>query len=360
MGSSRKKILFITPYPHAEAPSQRFRFEQYFDALKANGFEIHQEPYWDLKTWEILYAKGKWLQKILGVIRAMFKRLLIIFKAPAYDFIFIHREFSPIGYPIIPLLIAKLLRKKIIFDFDDAIWIPNVSNSNRVFGFLKMYSNTSRFIKWSYKVSCGNDYLKNFALTYNSSSFFIPTTIDTNYHTPSVKKPDKRNFIIGWTGTHSTMKYLDELIPVFEKIIHNYPHVEIHVISNKDPEWNIPNLRFIQWNKENEIQDLSHFDVGVMPLEHDAWSEGKCGFKALQYLSIGVPAIASPVGVNTKIIQEGTNGFLCLTPQEWEEKISLLITNNEVLVNLQKNCRSSIMDIYSVKANTPHFLNLFD
>lgn len=353
-----KKILFITPYPFDSAPSQRFRFEQYFDILKKSGFEITQKPFWDSGTWDILYKKGKLLKKFTGLILAICRRYLMFFSILKYDFIFIHREYSPIGFPLMVWIISKLLRKKIIFDFDDAIWIPNVSESNRFFNRFKVYSNTQRIIKLSYKISCGNEYLRLFAEGYNKNAFYNPTTIDTdNYHNKE-RQINTEKFIIGWTGSHSTIKYLDEMIPVIKRLEQSFDF-EFHVISDHVPDWDLKSLRFIPWNKETEVENMLQFSIGLMPLSHDQWCEGKCGFKALQYMALSIPALVSPIGVNTQIVDHGYNGFYCRNHAEWESTIIRLINDKNLLLELSSKTKQKVIDHYSVQSNTENFLNLF-
>ena len=353
-----KKILFIAPYPKDSAASQRFRFEQYFQVLSGVGFTIDQKPFWDDKTWNILYKKGKQFRKLIGLVKAVIKRYLLLFIIRKYDFVFIHREYSPVGYPLAVWIISKVLHKKIIFDFDDAIWIPNVSESNRFFNVFKVYKNTSRIIKLSYKVSCGNEYLRLFAKQYNPNVIYNPTTIDTDHYHNKVRKINHEKFIIGWTGSHSTVKYLEEVIPVIEKLEKEFD-IEFHVISDKIPNWNLKCLRFIPWKKETEVEDMLSFSIGIMPLSHDQWCEGKCGFKALQYMALSIPALVSPVGVNTQIVDHAENGYYCRNVDEWEFYIKKLIMDKDLLARLSSNTLKKVIEQYSVKSNTANFLGLF-
>jgi len=126
------KILILAPYPAKEAPSQRFRFEQYLPALTEAGFEIDFQPFIQLTTWQILYKPGHLLQKALGILKGFVSRKIILFKMGKYDYVFIHREVAPLGPPIFEWIIAKILKKKIIYDFDDAIWLANTSENNKI------------------------------------------------------------------------------------------------------------------------------------------------------------------------------------------------------------------------------------
>jgi glycosyltransferase involved in cell wall biosynthesis len=137
--------------------------------------------------------------------------------------------------------------------------------------------------------------------------------------------------------------------------------VEFVVIADKPPSIQaIPSVKFVPWNTETEIQDLLEFDIGIMPLPDDEWAKGKCGFKALQYMALEFPAVASPVGVNTKIINHGQNGFLCSTPGEWEAALRMLIENEALRKQIGSNGRKTILESYSVTSNASNFLSLFE
>ena len=355
------KVLFLIPYPIGYAPSQRFRFEQYFGLLRENNIEMDIQPFWDKRTWKVIYQKGSFFTKLLGITKGLIRRILILFRVSGYDFVFIHREIIPIGYPVIGWLIAKVFEKKIIYDFDDAIWIPNTSDTNKFFSFLKNYTSAAKLCSWAYKVSCGNEYLCDYARRFNNNVIYNPTTIDTeNYHNKIRDHGSSDKFVIGWTGTHSTIQYLKVIVPVIEELEEKYDF-ELLVISDMKPDFTLRSLVYKQWNQETEIDDILLFSAGIMPLSDDSWANGKCGFKAIQYLALGIPALVSPVGVNTKIVDDRINGFICKTPEQWKENLEKLITNRELLNDLSqlRTGRQKVIDRYSVKSNADNFLNLF-
>lgn len=352
------KILFLTPYPHNEAPSQRFRFEQYYSFLTSAGFELTQTPFWSNNSWKILYQKGHFFKKSAALLKAILKRYFLLFQLAKYDFVFIHREFSPVGFPFGIWVIKNIWKKKIIYDFDDAIWLPNVSESNQWTSRLKNTGNTAYLCKVAYKISCGNDFLKRYAEQFNSSTFLIPTTIDTeNYHNV-IQAKNHQPFVIGWTGSHSTIKYLEIVVPVIEKIAQKHPIV-FRVISDKKPVFQLACLEFISWKKQSEIEDLAAFSIGLMPLKDDDWSRGKCGFKALQYMALGTPALVSPVGANIHIVDHNENGYFCENLDDWEKYILHLIKNPSELARLSANTRPKVEQHYSVNAVKEPFLALF-
>lgn len=363
------KILILCPYPHGEAPSQRFRFEQYLPYLQEKGFHITQKSFLDEETWRILYKPGNGFKKAWGIVLGFIKRLLLLLTVFKYDFVFIHREATPLGPPIIEWLIAKVFRKKIVYDFDDAIWLPNTSQENKIAAALKWHTKVKWICKWSYKVSCGNSYLADFAKQFNNNVVLIPTTIDTEYHQRNKKQDirdkkqvvankDSSPIIIGWTGTHSTEKYLQQLVPVLQDLEKEHLFV-FRVISNHNPKLSLKSFEYKVWNKATEIDDLNAFDIGVMPLEDDEWAKGKCGFKGLQYMALGIATIMSPVGVNKEIISHNENGFLASTSHEWHSYLTLLLTNTEKRKAIGTAGLQKINTTYSVLANRDNYENLF-
>ncbi|MEM1135524.1 MAG: glycosyltransferase family 4 protein [Bacteroidota bacterium] len=352
------KILILAPYPRQQAPSQRFRFEQYLDILEENGINYDYEPFIDDNTWKILHKPGYFFQKVTGVIRAFIRRFIKILSLKPYAYIFIHREASHIGPPVFEWIIAKIFKKKIIFDFDDAIWLPNYTAHNKAFNKLKYYAKIKKILCWSHKVSAGNTYLANFAREFNTEIKVNPTTIDTLHYHNNVKKQNTKAVVVGWTGTITTIKYLQSLIPVITKLEKHY-NFTFKVIANENPNFDLKSFSFKKWEKATEIEDLLSFNVGLMPLVEDKWSKGKCGFKALQYMSLGIPALVSPVGVNTEIVTHGKDGFICETEADWFLYLEKLINDAPLREVLGKTARQTIIKKFSVKSNTQNFISLF-
>lgn len=353
-----KKILFLVPYPLNVAPSQRFRVELFLPLLKMNGIEFDVQSFFDEKTWNVLYNSSSFIQKTMGVIKGFLRRIKMLFLLHRYEFVFIHREASPIGPPIFEFIMAKLFRKKIIFDFDDALWITDQSNQNPIAGWIKANWKIKYICKWSYKVIGGNEYLCNYAKQFCNDVVLIPTCVDTKGKHNRLNKEDREKVSVGWTGSHSTMKYLDKIVPLLERLVQEFG-IQVIIISNKKPSFTLSNMQFIQWNEENEVDDLLKIDIGIMPLEADPWCEGKCGFKLIQYMSLCIPAIASPVGVNKKIIEQGINGFLCETERDWHEALAVLINNHSLRKEMGIRGQEKIIQQYSVLAHERFFLSLF-
>lgn len=354
------KIFFIVPYPVAQSPSQRFRFEQYFGLLKEQKIHFEVQSFLSHNNWKVFYGQGKSLLKARCILAGFMKRARSLISISGYDFVFIHREAAPIGPPIFEWIIAKFLRKKVIFDFDDAIWLTDKKHESQIEKAIRWRSKVASICKWSYKVSAGNAYLADYAKGFNENVVVNPTTIDTiNVHKPAPNLKRSERIIVGWTGSHSTLKYLKDLEEVLLRVEEVFPSVDFCVIADKAPNLSLKRLIFKPWSVETEVTDLSQFDIGVMPLPDDEWAKGKCGFKALQYMAMEIATIASPVGVNTTIIKDGINGLLARNSSEWEKSLFLLIQEEDLRRRLGREGLLTVEQHYSVSSNMKNFLTLF-
>jgi glycosyltransferase involved in cell wall biosynthesis len=271
--------------------------------------------------------------------------------------VFVHREALLNGSYFIEYLFSKS-KAKLVFDFDDAIWLPNVSEHNKKLEWLKNYDKTFKIVALADLVTTGNDYLKNYALKFNSNVMVIPTTIDTNYHIP--KKTIKDSICIGWTGTSTTIKHFELIVPVLKRLKEKYQDkIYFKLIGDSSYTNDDLEINGCAWKLNTEIEDLTEIDIGIMPLPDDDWSKGKCAFKGLQYMALEIPTVMSPVGVNNEIINHGVNGFLANTFDEWVDKISKLIESEELRKKMGEKGRETIKNNYSVKARTADYLKIF-
>lgn len=359
----RKKVLFMVPYPLGEAPSQRFRFEQYFSVLPANSIEFDVQTFLTRASWRVFYKPGKITKKAAALGIGFCRRIVGTIGVWKYDFVFIHREVAPIGPPIFEWVIANIFRKKIIYDFDDAIWLTDNRSESLLTRTLKNRRKVSTICRMAYRVSCGNAYLASFARQYNNSVTFNPTTLDTdrlrNINLDQSRGSDQL-LTIGWTGSHSTLKYLEAIEPILQRIERGYPDVNFVFIADRPPRLNLSRMTFVRWNAETEVNDLMKIGIGLMPLPDDEWSKGKCGFKILQYMSLGIPSVSSAVGVNREIVKQDVNGFLCYTDDDWFRHIQSLIDNPLLRQRFGTAGRDTVLQHYSVNSNTATFLSLFE
>lgn len=355
-------IFFIHPYPEGQAPGQRFRFEQYLDILRSNGYNLYLFPFLNDAATRVLYEEGHYIKKVGAVMWGFLRRIKLLFLLHKADFVFLYREAAPFGPPLFEWIIAKVLRKKIIYDFDDAIWLTDRLNESWLEKILRWRWKVRAITRWSYKVSCGNEYLCAYAKQFNPHIHFLPTTIDTEkIHNTALYplRKEQDTITIGWTGSHSTLKYLDQILPVIEQLEKKYSQFRFLVVANKKPVFKLRSLEFVKWKTDTEVPDLLTIDIGIMPLPDDEWSRGKCALKALQYMALEIPVVLSPVGANLAVVQNGITGFHASTPEEWYTSLDMLVSNKDLRQNMGNKGRAVVMNDYSVSSKAGTFLSLF-
>src|SRR5215472_245942 len=293
-------ICAFVPYPRNLAPSQRFRIEQWIPHLAEYGVSVDLVPFADHQLMALLHRRNVVAKAALSA-NALIRRLGHVARVRRYDAVLIHRSICVAGPATLERLIA-FLGRPIIFDFDDAIFELHTAEANKRLAWMKFPGKTAAICRVSAHVVAGNSYLADYARRHNSSVSIVPTSVDTErYRPPEVPKPEGR-FIVGWTGSSTSQTHLESFAPVLREVT-KWPSVELRVISDRTPV--MPEVPFAwrRWSPANEVKDLAQFDVGIMPMPDDRWARGQCSLKALLYMSMGIPAVCSPVGTNCEIIR---------------------------------------------------------
>lgn len=356
----RRKLIIICPYPLDTAPSQRYRHELFLDYFMVNNVEIKVYPFLNHSTWNKLYNRAENISKILGVIDGFFRRIKLLFTLEKDAVILIHREATPLFFPWFEWFICKFRTNKVIYEFDDAIWMVK-SETTPIINFIRNNKKVCKIIKWADLTITGNRFLFDFAHKFSNNVRLIPTVVDTSSaHNFCKHHTDNNQVIVGWTGTHSTLKYLMDIENALIKIS-SLKNIRIKIISNLDPQIKTFPYDFVKWNSENEIKELSTFDVGLMPLRDDDWCKGKCGFKAIQYMALGIPCILSPYGANVAIVENNETGFFAMSDSDWIDSIEKLSNNFSLRNSIALNARNKIVLNYSkIKWKKEYFSCFFD
>ncbi|PYP86057.1 MAG: group 1 glycosyl transferase [Blastocatellia bacterium AA13] len=356
-GSSTMRVLALVPGPYDAIPSQRFRIEQWEPFLRQRGVEIAYEPFECDELHELVYKPGRMLTKAKLIFAACARRLSALSRVHDFDAVYILREAALLGPPLIERMIARS-KKPIIFDFDDAVFVPYVSPSNGYLSRLKFPSKTRTICKLASHVMAGNQFLADYALEVTDKVTIIPTTIDTARFTPS-KAVEQKPIVIGWTGSHSTVQHLDTLRGALIRLA-KQERFTLRVIGA--PQFRIDGIDvdLRPWRAQTEVEDLRGIGIGVMPVPDERWNRGKCGLKALQYMSLGVPAVCSPTGVNSQIIRDRENGLLASTEDEWVSRLVELIRSRDLRQRLGSAGRLTVEQSYSAASQAPRVFRILE
>lgn len=351
--STPVKILVMPRYSH-QAASSRYRFYQYLSLLELGKCQIAVKPLFDDEYVKNLSKYGN--RQYLKVILSYIKRIFTLVTSRKYDLIFIEKELLPaIPYNLESLLIRFDI--PYVLDYDDAIFHDYDLSSNFWVRQL-LGEKIDLLMKHSAMVIAGSPYLLSRAIEAGASKVEpLPTVIDLNKY-PIVNQSNNDDiFTIGWIGSPTTTNYLKLLVPVFQNICANN-QARIVAIGAKDFQIEGVSFQIKKWSEETEADDLNQIDVGIMPLDDTPWSRGKCGFKLIQYMACSKPVIASPVGINKEIVEDGVNGFLASTHQEWIDALCKLRDDSELRKRMGQNGRKKVEEKYCLDVTAPKLLEL--
>jgi len=255
----------------------------------------------------------------------------------------------------------KIFNSRITFDFDDAIYARPTSVKAHLFDAKSYERQLINMVKRCSQVVVGNSYLYQYVMKYNSRITIIPTPVDHKQFSALVpetlnSKSEKMGakIIIGWVGKSENLIYLDSIKDALKQISDLRQNVvNLKVISNKPYFIEGVDILNQSWSIENEVENLRSIDIGLMPLIDDEWSRGKCSFKALQFMSLGIPVVISPVGTNKEIVTHGLNGYIANTNEEWVKYLLNLIDDEKKRKILGLAGREFVIAKYTYEVTTP-------
>jgi glycosyltransferase involved in cell wall biosynthesis len=312
-------VACLVPYPLNFAPSQRFRVEQWGKPLAAQGIHVDFVPFLQPETMKFLYRPGRYLEKSRDVLSGVLDRALwAIRRAREYDVVIIHREAMLLGVDWVERYLSRHVPT--VFDFDDAVWLPNVSPANRGAAFLKGFEKIDRILGLVTTVSAGCEYLADHSRRFNADVHVVPTSIDLGVYSPPRDHQATDVLNVGWTGSVTTAPYLKQIEQALAKAATRIP-MRLSVLGSKDVTIPGVEVQCQEWTPEREVPVIQTFDVGLKPVPREEWVRGKCPMKDIQYMALGVPCIATKFGTSVESIEHGKNGFLCDTDDDWVDAL---------------------------------------
>lgn len=342
------KLLGLVQKRPGLSPGQRFRLEQWEPVLRRqHGISIDFLPFESPSLTEILYEPGHRVMKSFLVLRDAIRRRRVLSIASDYDAVVIYREASLFGPAILERMLAGA-GVPMILDFDDAIWMPGPASANGIFSRLTFRSKTATICRLATSVVVGNRYLADYASQYSQHVTIVPSTVDLDLSPLQPEPPSGEVLTVVWIGSPTSMPYLELVRNALVRLGQRRETV-LRVICSRPLEPPVQGVRteFVPWKAEEEAIRLGESQIGIMPLPDNEFTRGKCGLKALQYMAVGRPVIASPVGVNSEIINHGSNGLLASTDDEWISAFETLATSPKLRTRMGREGRKTVEDRFS-------------
>jgi glycosyltransferase involved in cell wall biosynthesis len=333
------KLLFLSSGDRV--PSARFRILPFAPRFRADGHQCvvaHSFPQkYDYFPWmgfrpsQLLKRSVRWWHWL----RAKLSR---------FDIVFVDREIFDSPSAAMEERFRSICRR-FVTDLDDAV-------------FLRYPDKFRQLMTMSDLVVCGNRFLVEHVQPLNSRTVQVPTCVDMDQYQPRIAAAANPRPVVGWMGTAGNVQYLSVAAEALRRVAREQ-EFELRVVVPDAAGLQTMDLTGVQvvhelWQPARETIQLQQFDVGLMPLFPDQpWDRYKCGLKLIQYLAVGVPGIAAPVGVNSEILDDNRNGFAAQTPEEWTTALRSLIGDHDLRQQMGRRGRQTVMDRYSVQANYP-------
>jgi glycosyltransferase involved in cell wall biosynthesis len=337
------RILFLTRYARLGA-SSRYRCLQFSSALKERGHEVEFAPLLDDEYIRRLYSKGP--RPLMRIMLAYLRRFRDVIRAGGYDLVVLQIE----AFPWMPVFLERLLfffNRNVVLDLDDA-WYEHYSKNCLLRGKIPWLMRRSR------AVVAGSEVIADFSGRFNERTVLVPTVVDVQKYFPNHTESTRRAAEIVWMGTPVTAKLLLPYRKVWQAISEVHPEVCFKFIGAGE-QFRMEGVRYrvVPWLETAEAEELAGADIGIMPLQDEPFQRGKCALKIIQYMAAGLPVVASPIGANKDVVQEGETGFLPASEEEWVKALSALIEDHALRRRMGSAGRKRAEQLYSIEAAVP-------
>jgi len=349
------RVLALCSYP-IEAAATRFRLVQFIEPLRTRGLDMTVFPFLDSEQFAIFY-KGRGLaSKAMKLIPPVFRRIAGTTAARKYDILFVQREAMLLGPGVFEWVYSKLGHLPIVLDLDDATYINYVSPTyGRLGSAFKFFGKTDNLIRRATVVTCGNRFIAEHAESIGTRAVVIPTVVNLNQYRPLESRSESGIPTLGWIGTHSTFAFLKSLFPILEELAHTHDfRLKIVGAGSRVPALLGVDIVDLEWRLEREVEDFQSLDIGLYPITVSAsanpeWIKGKSGFKAVQYMSVGIPFVMSPVGVCGEMGEPGITHFNAVSQEDWYTYLNLLLSDRDMRFRMGSAGRKYALGNYSIE-----------
>lgn len=352
------RVLVLTPYPYGTTAGPRSSFELWERVLSEAGIMLDYAVFENRRLHDIIYVSGNAAAKAKEMARSYWQFLPKARRAKDYDAVLVNREATLIG----PALIERWVAQQgvpLIYLIDDPLYIPYRSPSNGWLSYLKFFGKVGTICRLSRTVLANSPSHVQYARRYNDNVWEIPSLVDADLY--SGWQPNWRNdgrVSVGWSGSPSTVTNLQVIREPLRRLSRR-PDATIELIGA--PDFGLPDVphRAQEWRPDTEVEDLRRLQVGLLPVPRTPWTPHKLYLKLVQYMALGIPAVATPLGTNPIMIEEGRTGYLADTTAEWIQKVEQLIESPELREEIGKRAADLAHERYTLQANAEKIVAAF-
>ena len=356
-------VLSLCSYP-VESAATRYRLTQFVEPLAQKEINLKISPFLSSGQFNLLYQNKSVAGKAAGLWKPLLKRLSEVLEMRKYDLLLVQREAMFFGPAFFERLFQLIGKTPLILDLDDATYISYVSPTYGKLGSVfKFFGKTDKLIKRADAVICGNRFIADYVEKKGTKTVIVPTVVDTNEFCPAEKS--NKTPVIGWVGTHSTFPSIESLFPVLHELSKEFEFTLKIVGAGKDKvEVEGIAVENLKWSLVREIEDFQSLDIGLYPIETSSsanreWLLGKSGFKAIQYMSIGIPFVVTPIGVCAELGVENKTHFAASTGEQWFNSLKKLLESAELRARMGGEGRKYALENFTVAQQADKIANVF-
>jgi len=357
-------VLGLCSYP-VESASTRYRLLQFAGPLAERGIDLQVSPFLSSDSYKTLHQPGNILLKALAMTGPGLRRLSEVFRVRKYDLLFVQREAIFFGPAFFERLFQIAGNMPLVLDLDDATYVPYISPTyGRVGSAFKFFGKTDSLIRQARMVTCGNQIIADYVEEKGTPARVIPTVVNTDEFCPAEKGNDIP--VIGWIGSSSTFPFLEHLLPVLQELAKKHRFILKIVGAGRTKieagELAIENL---PWSLEREVADFRSLDIGLYPLIPNEmvkmeWIVGKSGFKAIQYMAVGIPFVMSPAGVCAGMGQPNLTHFNAVSDEDWYNALDRLLSDEGLRQKMGAEGRSHSLRHYTIPLQVEALVEVFN
>lgn len=340
------RVAALVPYHQDYCAGQRFRVEAWARLLHGRGISFSFLPFSTAALTSVLYERGHLLMKASALARCWMEQTARVLRESRPDVVYIYREASLLG----PALIERLTRRwraPIVYDLDEPLFMSYVSPTNGRLSALKWASKTDALMRMSDEVWAVNRAIGDYATQFSSHVEIVPMAVDTARYTPAPALAADAPLRVGWVGTRTSQSNLRAVVEPLARL-HDSHGATLSVVADEPLSFDGVPVEFTPWSWEAEVPTLHGCQIALVPVQPDSWSPWKFYYKLVQCMSMGIPVVASPIGSNLEIVEDGRTGFLADTPDEWYARLRELADNPELRRTMGAAARRVVEERFSL------------
>jgi glycosyltransferase involved in cell wall biosynthesis len=350
-----RHVAALVPNIAGVSPGQRVRIETWRDHLAPQGWSVDLYPFEDAALHDVLYQPGHSAEKAIRLAACYGRQMERIRRMPRPDVLFVYQEAALVG-PTVLERWARRLRAPLVFDLDDPRFVPYRSPTSGRASLLKFPGKTNTLLRLADHVVAVNQLLADYAGRYNPSVTVIPNSVDTERYCPG--SPVEGIPRLVWIGSHSTVANLQTIGAALGRLQADCA-TPIHLVGA--PKGALPelNVEYRPWSAATEVRELQQCQIGLVPVAETPWNRWKFFYKTIQYMAVGLPVVAHPMGSNAEVIADGVNGFLAADPEEWYQRLRILVEDPELRGRMGAAARATAVERFSLPAHVATVARVF-